>query len=70
MIVGDEDGFTPPDLGRRIADDIPEAELLVIEGGSHTAPLERPDLVGPTVSEFLERRVVVVHEQPASEKGA
>ncbi len=61
VVVGDQDGFTPPDQGRMIAEEVPNAELLVIEGGSHTAPLERPDLVGPTITEFLERRLGAAH---------
>jgi len=57
VVAGEEDGFTPPDLSQAMADAIPEAELLVVQAGSHTAPLERPDLVGRTVREFLARRV-------------
>ena len=36
---------------------IPRAELMVVEGGSHTTPIEKPELVGGTVLDFLERRV-------------
>lgn len=57
VVAGESDGFTPPDLSQAMADAIPEAELLVVEAGSHTAPLERPDLVGHTVRDFLARRV-------------
>ena len=57
VVAGERDGFTPPDLSRRMAEAIPGAELLVVERGSHTAPLERPDLVGASVTDFLARRV-------------
>jgi pimeloyl-ACP methyl ester carboxylesterase len=57
VVAGETDGFTPPDLSQSMVDAIPGAELLVVEAGSHTAPLERPDLVGRTVREFLARRV-------------
>lgn len=57
VVAGEKDGFTPPDLSRAMAAAIPGADLLEIEGGSHTAPLERPDLVGDAVHEFLFRRV-------------
>jgi pimeloyl-ACP methyl ester carboxylesterase len=55
IIAGDRDGFTPARLSERMRDEIPGAELLMIEGGSHTAPLERPHLVGDTVLAFLAR---------------
>ena len=57
VVAGETDGFTPPDLSQAMADAIPGAELLVVQAGSHTAPLERPDLVGRTVREFLARRI-------------
>ncbi len=57
VVAGEADGFTPPELSKSMADAIPAAELLVVQAGSHTAPLERPDLVGRTVREFLARRV-------------
>ncbi len=57
VVAGETDGFTPPDLSQAMASAIPDAELLVVQAGSHTAPLERPELVGRTVREFLARRV-------------
>jgi len=40
-----------------MAEAIPGAELLEIEGASHTAPIERPQLVDSTVLEFVARRI-------------
>jgi pimeloyl-ACP methyl ester carboxylesterase len=57
IVAGERDGFTPPDLSRAMASAIPDAELCEVESGSHTAPLERPELVGRTVADFLARRV-------------
>jgi len=57
VVAGERDGFTPPELSRAMAAAIPDSELLEVEGGSHTAPLERPDLVCRTVRDFLCRRV-------------
>ncbi|MGE0871334.1 MAG: alpha/beta fold hydrolase [Kofleriaceae bacterium] len=57
VIVADRDGFTPPERGRAMAATIPHAELLEITGASHTAPIERPDLVGTTIRNFIVRRV-------------
>ena len=55
VVAGDRDGFTPPELSHAVADAIPDAELLMVENGSHTAPLERPDLVDEVVLDFLAR---------------
>jgi len=57
IIAGDRDGFTPASLSHHMHEQIPGAELLLIEGGSHTAPLERPHLVDETVLDFLSRRL-------------
>ena len=57
VVAGERDGFTPPELSRAMAAAIPGAELCEIDGGSHTAPLERPEEVGRSVRDFLARRV-------------
>ena len=36
---------------------IPNAELLEIPDASHTAPIERPQLLGSTVRDFMARRI-------------
>jgi pimeloyl-ACP methyl ester carboxylesterase len=40
---GTNDPFTPISVAREMADRIPDAKLVVFEGGSHTLPLEYPD---------------------------
>jgi pimeloyl-ACP methyl ester carboxylesterase len=59
VIAGERDGFTPPERSRAMADAIPGAELLEIEQASHTAPIERPNLVDSTIRDFLARRIDV-----------
>ncbi len=54
IVAGDRDGFTPPELSHGMADAIPSAELITVEGGSHTAPLERPHFVNNEVLRFLD----------------
>jgi len=55
VVAGERDGFTPPELSRKMAEAIPGSSLLEIESGSHTAPIERPDLVGAAVQDLLRR---------------
>lgn len=57
VVAGGNDGFTPPHRSRQLAETIPHAELLWIDGGSHSAPLEHPERVAAGVSDFLRRRV-------------
>jgi pimeloyl-ACP methyl ester carboxylesterase len=77
VLVGDQDRFTPPWLGRVMASRIPVAELVVIEGGSHGAIIEEPKKVNAAVLDFLERHVgggarlrVVAPKRPAARKAA
>lgn len=55
VIAGDRDGFTPPERSREMARAIPGATLVEIEAGSHTAPIERPEIVNAAVRELLSR---------------
>lgn len=55
VVAGSRDGFTPPDRSEAIAEAIPGSDLLMVEEGSHTAPIERPQIVGEAVERLLER---------------
>jgi pimeloyl-ACP methyl ester carboxylesterase len=55
IVAGERDGFTPMALSHEMNDLIPGAELLVVEQGSHTAPIERPHLVNEAVGRFLRK---------------
>jgi pimeloyl-ACP methyl ester carboxylesterase len=57
VIAGERDQFTPRWLSERMAKALPRAELLVIHDGTHTAPLERPELVNQRVERFLAERI-------------
>jgi pimeloyl-ACP methyl ester carboxylesterase len=57
VIGGEGDRFTPVWLSQRMAELIPHAEYVFIPGGTHTAPLERPNLVNAAVERFLTERV-------------
>ncbi|MCO4763883.1 MAG: alpha/beta hydrolase [Myxococcales bacterium] len=55
IFAGTRDHFTPGSLAAELAGLMPDAELCEIPGGSHTAPLELPDLVTLRAEAFLER---------------
>lgn len=64
VVAGARDGFTPPERSRAMASAIPGAELLEIANASHTAPIERPNLVDWTIRDFMARRVAVDDVSP------
>ncbi|OJY29890.1 MAG: hypothetical protein BGO98_49705 [Myxococcales bacterium 68-20] len=55
VIAGEKDTFTPASLSEAMAERIPNAELLMVSGGSHVAPIEQPELVGARIRAFVER---------------
>ncbi len=57
VIAAERDTFTPPELARHMAEAIPEAELLFLEGASHAAPIERQQVIGERIDRFLDERV-------------
>lgn len=57
VVAGDRDFFCPPRVAREMTDLIPDAELLVIPGGSHAAIIEQPELFDLRLERFLEERV-------------
>lgn len=57
VVAGERDLFCPPRVAREMAERIPDAELLVIPGGSHAAMIEQPDLFALRLASFLEERV-------------
>ncbi len=57
IIAGERDKFTPAWLSRKMAEQIPKAELMLVPQGTHTAPLEHQELVELRVERFLRDRV-------------
>lgn len=57
IVGGARDNMTPRWLSEEMAQLVPGAELLIVEDGSHTTPIERPQLVTDTVGRFLRTRV-------------
>jgi pimeloyl-ACP methyl ester carboxylesterase len=58
LVAGARDGWTPLALSRRMHRAIRGSELLVLPEGTHTAPLEYPQVVLARVEQFLAERVV------------
>jgi len=66
IVGGERDSFTPLWLSRRMADAIPRSELVILANGTHTAPLEQPELVSEKVMGFIDQRVLpALAEAPA-----
>jgi pimeloyl-ACP methyl ester carboxylesterase len=57
VVAGDRDTWTPFPLSTAMCAAIPAAELLVLRAGTHTGPLEHPELVALRLEKFLDERV-------------
>ena len=55
IVVGDKDLLTPVNHSKRMAEVLPRAELLVLEGAGHLAMMERSALVNLRLRAFLHR---------------
>jgi pimeloyl-ACP methyl ester carboxylesterase len=53
VIAAERDTFTPPELATHMAEQIPGAELMLVRGGSHAAPVEQPVAMQMRIDEFL-----------------
>lgn len=52
VVVGDQDAISPPAEMRSLAEAIPNAQFVEIEGAGHMAPVEQPDAVNTALHEF------------------
>lgn len=57
VISAERDTFTPPALAQHMAEAIPGAELFVLRGASHAAPIEQPVAIQLRIDKFLRERV-------------
>jgi pimeloyl-ACP methyl ester carboxylesterase len=55
VMVGEDDGLTPPDVAEHMAQLIPDADLAVLPGAGHLPPLERPEAVNQALRVFWEK---------------
>jgi pimeloyl-ACP methyl ester carboxylesterase len=49
LVFGEDDGITPPDIGRELQRLISGSELLVVERAGHLSPLEQPEAVNEKI---------------------
>src|SRR5260221_9967028 len=66
VLAGRRDLFTPPSVQQRMADLVPDAEIVWFEEGGHLLPIEEPEGVADAMVEFLAGRVDVEREASAS----
>lgn len=56
ILVGDEDGITPPALSEELSRLIPGSQLQVIAGAGHLANAEQPEAFNEAIESFLSRQ--------------
>ena len=57
VIHGDHDASISVDRAQALADGLPDAELVLIDGAGHASNLTHPELVNPHIARFLEERM-------------
>ncbi len=68
IIAAERDTFTPPELARHMAEQIRGAELLLLDGASHAAPIERPHAITRRIDDWLRDHFAV--QGPALRRAA
>lgn len=58
LVCGDSDRLTPLPHSQAMADELPDAELLVVEGAGHLALMEQPEPVNAALAGLLADAVV------------
>jgi pimeloyl-ACP methyl ester carboxylesterase len=57
IVAATLDTFTPVSLAQSMHQQIAHSELVVVEGASHGAVVEKPDEVNAAVRSFLDRHL-------------
>ncbi|MBV9412123.1 MAG: alpha/beta hydrolase, partial [Acidimicrobiia bacterium] len=66
ILAGRKDLFTPPSVQEKMADLVPDAEIVWFEEGGHMLPIEEPEGIVEAMRDFMDRRVETA--APAQEK--
>ncbi len=54
VLVGADDVITPPDGAQKMAEAIPDAQIVVVPDAGHLAPLENPQATNEAILHFLQ----------------
>ena len=54
VIVGEQDGLTPPTDAKLMAEKIKEAKLEIIPDAAHLSNIEKPEIFNKAIRKFLE----------------
>jgi pimeloyl-ACP methyl ester carboxylesterase len=57
VVAGERDTWTPLSLSLKMHEAVPYSELCTLPGGTHTGPLEHPELVALRLEKFLDERL-------------
>ena len=57
ILAGRKDLFTPPSVQQKMADLVPDSEIVWFEEGGHMLPIEEPAGIVAAMREFMDRRV-------------
>jgi pimeloyl-ACP methyl ester carboxylesterase len=57
ILAGRKDLFTPPSVQQKMADLVPDGEIVWFEEGGHMLPIEEPEGIAAAMREFMDRRV-------------
>ena len=57
VVAAGKDTFTPPKCQRRMADTVPDAEVVWFDDAGHTLPIEEPEAIVDAIEDFVARRV-------------
>ena len=55
VVQGEHEEFIKEEHARHLAQNIPNAELVILEGVSHFAPLQRPDIFNAAMLAFVRK---------------
>jgi pimeloyl-ACP methyl ester carboxylesterase len=55
LVAGSDDKTAPPQVMQRMAEKIPGAEFVVLEGCGHLGPMDQPDAFNAALAGFLQR---------------
>jgi 3-oxoadipate enol-lactonase/4-carboxymuconolactone decarboxylase len=57
LVAGERDPLTPAHLARRMAELLPDAELVVVPDATHFGLLEQPEAITSHAARFLRERI-------------